>query len=206
MFDLEQSIAEWRQRMLAAGIQPVPLEELESHLREEIEELVEAGAPEERAFRMAAENIGQAVPLKTEFQKAGFLNWLGDDKNIRINNVFAFFWLLSCLWDFFSVAKPFGHWIAAESFSNITPDLFLAFILGVIFLRGIVASIRLLSGKSSEIRTLKFIAVLGLAAFVAQIIIFKMASPLAIVYAAFMAASLWLMRVPSQGETSIAMK
>ena len=38
MFDLEQSIADWRRQMLAAGIKtPVPLEELESHLREEIE-------------------------------------------------------------------------------------------------------------------------------------------------------------------------
>ena len=37
MFNLEQAIAEWRQQMLATGIQtPVPLEELEIHLREEI--------------------------------------------------------------------------------------------------------------------------------------------------------------------------
>lgn len=35
MFDLEQSIAEWRRQMLAAGIKtPVPLEDLEIHLRE----------------------------------------------------------------------------------------------------------------------------------------------------------------------------
>ena len=39
MFDLEQAIAEWRKQMLAAGIKaPVPLDELESHLREEVEE------------------------------------------------------------------------------------------------------------------------------------------------------------------------
>ena len=38
MFDLEQSITNWRKQMLAAGIKsPVPLEELEIHLREEIE-------------------------------------------------------------------------------------------------------------------------------------------------------------------------
>ena len=37
MFDLEQSISEWRRQMLAARIPtPVPLEELEIHLREEI--------------------------------------------------------------------------------------------------------------------------------------------------------------------------
>ena len=39
MLDLEQSIAEWRRQMLAAGLKtPVPLEELESHLRDEIEQ------------------------------------------------------------------------------------------------------------------------------------------------------------------------
>jgi hypothetical protein len=38
MFNLEQSIAEWRQQMLAAGIKtPATLNELESHLREEFE-------------------------------------------------------------------------------------------------------------------------------------------------------------------------
>ena len=37
MFGLEQAIADWRQQMLAAGIKtPVPLEELEIHLREDI--------------------------------------------------------------------------------------------------------------------------------------------------------------------------
>jgi len=38
MFELEKSIADWRRQMLAAGIKsPLPLEELEIHLREEIE-------------------------------------------------------------------------------------------------------------------------------------------------------------------------
>ena len=46
MFNLEQAITEWRQRMLAAGLRsPVPLDELESHLRDEIERQVRAGAP-----------------------------------------------------------------------------------------------------------------------------------------------------------------
>ena len=38
MFDLEKSIKDWRWQMFAAGIEtPVPLEELEIHLRDEIE-------------------------------------------------------------------------------------------------------------------------------------------------------------------------
>ena len=51
MFDLEQSIAEWRQQMLAAGIKtPVPLEELEIHLREEIERQMKSGLNEQTGF------------------------------------------------------------------------------------------------------------------------------------------------------------
>jgi hypothetical protein len=38
MFNLEQEIAVWRQKMAAGGLKPMEvLDELESHLREEIE-------------------------------------------------------------------------------------------------------------------------------------------------------------------------
>ena len=70
MFNLEQPIAEWRQQMLAAGIQtPVPLEELESHLREEIQWRMKSGFSEQRAFEIATKQIGQPAALKDEFQR-----------------------------------------------------------------------------------------------------------------------------------------
>ena len=70
MFDLEKSIADWRRQMLAAGIKtPVPLEELESHLREEIERQTKSGLYEPEAFNVAVRRIGQASMLKTEFKK-----------------------------------------------------------------------------------------------------------------------------------------
>ena len=70
MFDLEQSITNWRQQMLAAGIQtPVPLEELELHLREEIEQQMQAGLSASEAFGIAVKKIGQAPELKREFRK-----------------------------------------------------------------------------------------------------------------------------------------
>jgi hypothetical protein len=70
MFNLEQSIADWRQQMLAAGIEsPVPLEELESHLRDEIEREMRSGSSPEQAFKNAAGQIGRAEVLKTEFVK-----------------------------------------------------------------------------------------------------------------------------------------
>jgi hypothetical protein len=75
MFNLEQSIAKWRQQMLEAGIQsPVPLEELESHLREEIEQQLKLGISAQTAFQNAAGRIGPGNSLKTEFKKAGRLD------------------------------------------------------------------------------------------------------------------------------------
>jgi hypothetical protein len=71
MFHLEQSIAAWRKQMLAAGIKsPVPLEELESHLRDEIEQQVKSGMNKQTAFDISVRQIGQPKVLKDEFKKS----------------------------------------------------------------------------------------------------------------------------------------
>jgi hypothetical protein len=70
MFDLEEKISDWRTQMLAAGIKtPVPLEELEAHLCEDIEQQIKSGLNEQKAFENAVRRIGQANPLKMEFKK-----------------------------------------------------------------------------------------------------------------------------------------
>ena len=70
MFNLEQSIADWRRQMLAAEIKvPVPLEELEIHLREEIERQMKSGLNEQKAFEISVEQIGQPKMLGSEFKK-----------------------------------------------------------------------------------------------------------------------------------------
>ena len=70
MFDLEKSIAAWRRQMLAAGIKsPVPLEELEIHLREEIEQQMKSGLNEQEIFNSAVHKIGQAHLVQNEFKK-----------------------------------------------------------------------------------------------------------------------------------------
>jgi len=72
MFDIEKSIADWRRQMLAAGLKtPVPLEELEIHLREEIEGQMETGAHPQQAFENSVREMGQADALKGEFKKVG---------------------------------------------------------------------------------------------------------------------------------------
>ena len=70
MFNLEQSIGIWRRQMLTAGITaPVPLEELETHLREEIERQTKSGLNEMEAFAVAIREIGQGQVLQNEFSK-----------------------------------------------------------------------------------------------------------------------------------------
>jgi hypothetical protein len=70
MFNLDQKISEWRRQMLAAGIEPGLLEELESHLRDELERQEAAGMIEAAAFENAVRQIGQPQVLKDEFAKA----------------------------------------------------------------------------------------------------------------------------------------
>ncbi len=70
MFDLEQSIAEWHRQMLVAGIKsPVLLDELESHLREEVDLQMHTGFDAQFAFGIAVGQIGKAPSIKTEFKK-----------------------------------------------------------------------------------------------------------------------------------------
>ena len=97
MFDLEKSIAEWRRQMLAAGIKtPVPLEELEIHLREEIEQQMKSGLNEQQAFNSAVQKIGQGETLNSEFGK----NNQKERSLIIIAGIFAYHgWLLLyCCW------------------------------------------------------------------------------------------------------------
>ncbi len=69
--NLEENISEWRQQMLAAGIKtPVPLEELESHLRDEIERQLKSGLNAQAAFELSIQKIGQPEKLNREFKKS----------------------------------------------------------------------------------------------------------------------------------------
>jgi uncharacterized integral membrane protein len=74
MFKLDTAITEWRRQMLAAGIKtPVPLEELESHLRDDMEQQMRSGLSAQRAFEAAVQRIGQADSINGEFKKADWM-------------------------------------------------------------------------------------------------------------------------------------
>lgn len=70
MFNLDQAIGEWRRQMIAGGIKSsAVLDELESHLREDIEQRIRSGTPAPQAFEEATRQIGNADALKLEFAK-----------------------------------------------------------------------------------------------------------------------------------------
>ena len=74
MFDLEQSIAAWRQQMLSAGIQTdADLDELEDHLREETARRMGSGMAAPEAFEAAVRQLGSTDALRTAFGKATWL-------------------------------------------------------------------------------------------------------------------------------------
>jgi hypothetical protein len=81
MFNLEDAIGFWRRQMLAAGINtPVPLEELENHLRDEVEQQMQSGLSAQQAFEIAARRIGEASALKHEFRQ---VNGWGERKQMK---------------------------------------------------------------------------------------------------------------------------
>jgi hypothetical protein len=76
MFDIEKAIADWHRRMLDAGIRnPEVVDELESHLREDMARHLQSGENAEQAFAAAVERIGQAGLLKREFTKVRGKKW-----------------------------------------------------------------------------------------------------------------------------------
>lgn len=70
MFELNRAIADWRHELAAGGIASSEvLDELESHLRDDVERRTRSGAKPEGALQSAIEQIGGIKNLKAEFEK-----------------------------------------------------------------------------------------------------------------------------------------
>jgi hypothetical protein len=75
--NLEQSIADWRKALSAArDLGPDTLDELETHLRETIEQLVRSGMNEAEAFQRAVTQLGPPEEVASEFRKLSAFTWL----------------------------------------------------------------------------------------------------------------------------------
>jgi hypothetical protein len=107
MFNLEQSIAEWRKQMLAAGIKaPVPLEELECHLREEVEERIKLGLSEQQAFEATVAQIGRGHELQPEFAKERSWRDLLRGNMSKRAQLILLVWIVTCITDIIDYAFP----------------------------------------------------------------------------------------------------
>jgi len=77
MHNLEKLIAEWRKTMMAApAVSHEILDELENHLRENVEQLVRSGITEREAFLRAVKQLGGAPTIASEFRKLEQSTWL----------------------------------------------------------------------------------------------------------------------------------
>src|SRR5688572_26383528 len=77
MSNLETFLAQWRQSFTeAARLNPKTLDELESHLRERIAQLIHSGFPEPDACQRAAAELGSPGDLAAEFRKLSATSWL----------------------------------------------------------------------------------------------------------------------------------
>jgi hypothetical protein len=70
MFNLEQAIEQWRRQLATGGLNsPELLDELEGHLRDDIEAQVLSGVDKERAFELAVTHLGRPGELIQGFAK-----------------------------------------------------------------------------------------------------------------------------------------
>jgi hypothetical protein len=77
MHDLERLIADWRKTALVESrIRDEQVIELESHLRENVDQLVRSGMTEAEAFQRAVAQLGGPPAIASEFQKLDRGTWL----------------------------------------------------------------------------------------------------------------------------------
>ncbi len=71
MFELEKAIATWRKRMEAdPSLEPGHIAEVESHLRDKIDDLISRGRAPEQAFDAAVRALGETGLIGSQFFKA----------------------------------------------------------------------------------------------------------------------------------------
>lgn len=128
-FELEQSIAQWREFVLRrAAILEEDADELESHLRDQIDALLDSGLHTDEAFLIATKRIGSLEDMSKEYAEvhAGRL-WRnivwGSDKPSWSTDFYLALLLACCAALLFHLPKLFGvtpethEWLYARNFT-----------------------------------------------------------------------------------------
>jgi hypothetical protein len=209
MFNLEQAITEWRRQMLVAGIKSTAtLEELENHLREEIEQQMKSGMTGHVAFHSARQTIGQANLLKKEFDQAGGIGgWLGHNKIIKTDRILGTLWVAQGVWylnDLFPLLVQVN--LSSRNWPN-WGCLILAIALAVA-LAAVWGGVCLIRGTKSGRTIIGFIAMLGVSVCPLQmpLHLFNTStfSAWITLFAAFDLITLWVVFSPKQRNSEAA--
>ncbi len=131
MHNLEQSITEWRDMMTTRGVVREKLDELEDHLRENVEHFVGAGMTEAEAFQQAVAALGPAPAIASEFRKLAQSTWLPVKVVIGLGLVAI---LLTAIW-FVRIDQRAGFLLASHVFTATLGyvSVFLTGLLGICF-------------------------------------------------------------------------
>lgn len=191
MFDLEKAVAEWRRRMIANGLRDgATLDELESHLRLDMEQQMQSGVNLSQTFEAAVARIGRADVLKREFAKT---------KGFRggINRILAVLWFAGCLLSFNTVCRQ------PLSYAAGTPSNMLYGSAVFIYAAGVLGSVFLFRGAKWGRSIVRMLALLMAIACVAQLLDFRRSAGWLLwcgIVAIFSVVSIWLLHARDDGR------
>jgi hypothetical protein len=190
--------------MLAAGIKtPAPLDELESHLRQDVEQQMQSGVDAPRAFEIAVARLGRADALKKEFAKArDFWGFLGRDKSAKTNRILGVLWLAGCALSFNTVCRqPFSsHTLGALPDPTLVLMSMNAYFIYAV---GMIGSVLLFRGAKWGRSIVRTLALLMVIACVAQILNFRLSAGWRVwcgIVAVFSLVSIWLLHAPEDAN------
>ena len=146
--------------MLAAGIKtPVPLDELEIHLREEIMRQIKSGASSKAAFENSAMIFGEPNKLNSEFKKI---------RVPRSWRILAVMWFAGCLWSFNTLCDRVAS-NHVSVFEN-PPAFIFNSLVWFIYAAGLFGSFLLFRGSKYGVSIIRIIALLFFIACIAEIL------------------------------------
>jgi hypothetical protein len=137
MFDLEREILRWRRELLANGLTSSELDELEDHLRTDIEEQLCSGVAVHEAFGIALERIGRNSLLNTQFDFASASSpatWRSGNAAAIVKGTIGL--LAACALVLTAVYWLSGASIALKTGASLLGAAFVAIVAGAVWLYG----------------------------------------------------------------------
>ncbi len=123
---LEDRINIWRSE-LSGKLSPDEIDELQSHLEDDMNDLLSKGLSKDDAWILAIHRIGSAETIKKEFQK------VKDDKIPIINHFFYWVMLLFLSYGIIALAMEMFQNISDIGVPRITRVILLLILLGVVY-------------------------------------------------------------------------